>query len=92
MDTSGTRDFNCTHRNEPRGTIDELDPIQRIFNRLLLERARTVQITRFLPALSPYHRNSVRQPFVSPAHCRLTGGVTRGIVDPKEDPYDEYDD
>lgn len=92
MDTSGTLGFNCTHRNEPRGTIDELDPIQRIFNRLLLERARTVQITRFLPALSPYHRNSVRQPFVSPAHCRLTGGVTRGIVDPKEDPYDEYDD
>lgn len=92
MDTSGTQDSSFTHRSEPRGTIAELDPIQRVFNRLLLERARTVQITRFLPALSPYHRNSVRQPFVSPAHCRLTGGVTRGILDPKEDPYDEYDD
>ena len=28
MDTSGTLDFNYTHRNEPRGTIAELDPIQ----------------------------------------------------------------
>lgn len=92
MEILDTQGFNSTHRNEPRGTIAELDPVQRAFNRLLLERARTVQITRLLPALSPYHRNSVRQPFVSPAHCRLTGGVTRGIVDPKEDPYDEYDD
>ena len=92
MDTSGTLDFNYTHRNEPRGTIAELDPIQRVFNRLLLERARAVSITRFLPPLSPYHRNSVRQPFISPADCRLTDGVVRGILDTKEDPYDEYDD
>ena len=51
-----------------------------------------MSITRFLPPLSPYHRNSVRQPFISPADCRLTDGVVRGILDTKEDPYDEYDD
>lgn len=92
MDTSGTLGFNCIHRNDPRGIVADLDPVQRAYNKLLLERARSVSLTRFLPALSAYHHNSVRQPFVSPAHCRLTGGVTRGIVDPKEDPYDEYDD
>jgi len=92
MDTSGTRDFNCTPRNEALGIVARLDGVQRLFNEMLLQRARLASPMRFLPPISAYHRNSVRQPFISPAYCHLTGGVVRGILDTKEDPYDEYDD
>lgn len=79
MDTSDTRDFSFTLRS---------DVTQRYFNALLLERARKVAFACGFAMCPPYAKNPVSKPFLSPESCRLTGGTVRGIVDPKEDPYD----
>jgi hypothetical protein len=92
MDTSGTRDFNFTRRSDatvPRGILSQLCTTQSYYNKMVLTRARAG-----LPewAVAPTRTNALRKPFVDPWWCRLTGGIVRGIVDTKEDPYDEYDD
>ena len=93
MEILDTQDFNFTHRSDLLGVVVSLGEVQRLYNRLLLARARNSKLERFLPVSRSYYvGNAVSRPFVRPTACRLTGGVVRGIVDPKEDPDDEYDD